>query len=260
MHIATLSDLNNKAKIGEDEKASLICSLRILQDDVNHQAEQWSINKNSRSSKKKDGARSTKTSAHDEYESNNPFGVNKFNSLVIEDPLINDDPVNGLNKKETSQNSNGKSNQKKLKKSKESKELKNQNQNAPDRPTTDNGGSTSLNNNTIIVGDPMLKMLNAGRMRRSMGQNVVIKTFPGAKTSDMKHYVQPALLPKPKRMIIHVGTNDISKGAEPKTVVNGIEDLCKGIVNSNKSIQIAISEIIIIDNLELNNKIKTTFK
>ena len=95
----TLSDLNNKAKIAKDEKASLICSLRILQDDVNHQAEQWSINKNSRSSKKKDGARSTKTSAHDEHESNNPFGVNKFNSLVIEDPLINDDPVNGLNKK-----------------------------------------------------------------------------------------------------------------------------------------------------------------
>jgi hypothetical protein len=103
----------------------------------------------------------------------------------------------------------------------------------------------------------MLKMLNAGRMRRSIGQNVVIKTFPGAKTSDMKHYVQPALLTKPKRMIIHVGTNDISKGAEPKAVVNGIEDLCKGIVNSNKSIQIAISEIIIRDNLELNTKIKT---
>ena len=63
----TLSDLNNKAKIAKDEKASLICSLRILQDDINHQAEQWSINKNSRSGKKKDGARSTKTSAHDEY-------------------------------------------------------------------------------------------------------------------------------------------------------------------------------------------------
>ena len=236
------------------KKQSLICSLRILQDDVNHQAEQWSINKNSRSGKKKDGARSTKTSAHDEHESNNPFRVNKFNSLVIEDPLINDDPVNKLNKKETSQNANGKSNQKKLKKS---KELKNQNQNAPDRSTTDNGGSISQNNNTIIVGDSMLKMLNAGRMRRFIGQNVVIKTFPGAKTSYMKHYVQPALLMKPKRMIIHVGTNDISKGAEPKAVVNGIEDLCKGIVNSNKSIQITISEIIIRDNLELATKIKT---
>ena len=125
----TLSDLlNNKVKIAEDEIASLICSLRILQDDVNHQTEQWSINKNSRSGKKKDGARSTKTSAHDEFESNNPFGMTKFNSLVIEDPLINDDPVNELNKKETSQNANRKSNQKKLKKSKESKELKIQNQ------------------------------------------------------------------------------------------------------------------------------------
>jgi hypothetical protein len=124
---------------------------------------------------------------------NTLFGVNKFNSLVIEDPLINDDPVNELNKKETNQNISGKSKQKKLKKSKESKELKNQN--APDRPTTDNGGATSQNNesesrkpdnNTIIVGDSMLKMLNAGRMRRSIGQNVVIKTFPGAKTSYMK--------------------------------------------------------------------------
>jgi hypothetical protein len=37
---------------------------------------------------------------------------------VIEDPLINDDPVNELNKKETNQNISGKSKQKKLKKSK----------------------------------------------------------------------------------------------------------------------------------------------
>ncbi len=183
-----LSDLNNKAKIAEDEKASLICALRILQDDVNHQAEQRSINKNSRSGKKKDGARSTKTSAHDEYESGNPLGVNKFNPLVIEDAVINDE----LDGKETSQDAKGKpkekkeKNQKKLKKSRESNELKNRN--APDPNTTDNDESTSQNNNTIIVGDSMLKMLNAGRMRRSVGQNVVIKTFPGAKTSDMKHY------------------------------------------------------------------------
>ena len=113
------------------------------------------------------------------------------------------------------------------------------------------------NNNTIIVGDSMLKMLNAGRMRRSIGENAVIKTFPGAKISDMKHYVQPALLTKPKRIVIHVGTTDISKSTEPKAVVNGIEDMCKGIVNSNKSIQIAISEIIFRDNLELNTKIET---
>ncbi len=106
------------------------------------------------------------------------------------------------------------------------------------------------NNNTIIVGDSMLKMLNSERMRRSIGENAVIKTFPGAKTSDMKHYVQPALLTKSKRIVIHVGT-------EPKAVVNGIEDLYKGIVNSNKSIQIAISEIIFRDNLELNIKIET---
>ena len=89
---------------------------------------------------------------------------------MIEDSLINDDPVNELNKKETSQNANGKSNQKKLKKSKESKELKNQNQNAPDRPTI---------------------------------------------TNDL--------------MVIHVGIYHISKGAEPKAVVNGIVDLCEGI-------------------------------
>jgi cell shape-determining protein MreC len=52
-----------------------MCALRILQNDVNHQAEQWAINKNSRSGKKKDGARSTKTSVHNEHESGNPLGV-----------------------------------------------------------------------------------------------------------------------------------------------------------------------------------------
>ena len=118
---------HNNAKIAEHEKASLLA----------------------------------KTSAHDEYESNNPFGVNKYNTLVIEDSLINDDPVNELNKKRNQRKRQRKVEPEEIK---ESKELKNQNQNARDRPTTDNGGSTSQNNITIIVGDSMLKMLNVGRM------------------------------------------------------------------------------------------------
>ena len=57
----TLADLNNKAKIAENEKASLVCALSILQDDSKHasfakpnqQTAQWRLQEN-RHSKKND--------------------------------------------------------------------------------------------------------------------------------------------------------------------------------------------------------------
>jgi hypothetical protein len=40
-----------------------------------------------------------------------------------------------------------------------------------------------------IVGDSMIKYVNPSKLRKSIKQNVHVKTFPGAKVSDMHHYV-----------------------------------------------------------------------
>ena len=39
---------------------------------------------------------------------------------------------------------------------------------------------------------------------------VVVKSFSGAKSSCMNHYIQPTLDQQPENIIIHCGTNDLS--------------------------------------------------
>jgi hypothetical protein len=283
-----LSDMKAKINDLENEKSSLITVIKILQEDQPQDNEKiWRYATNG-SKQKNQSARTTSPTTLDNEEqlrTNNRYSILSVSDNEDEDYHHKEKQCSAEANQNTSTQNNpgspttlnkqpqGRSKPELANKDRANENSKHRNQDGKgkkaykeakrvERPTEQErrhliDGDSTINNNTIIVGDSMLKMLNVGRMRRSVGQNVVIKTFPGAKTSDMKHYVQPAVLMKPKRMVIHVGTNDISKGAEPKAVVNGIEDLCKGIVNSNKSIQIAISEIITRDNLELNTKIKT---
>ena len=58
-----------------------------------------------------------------------------------------------------------------------------------------------------IVGDSILKYVNLAKLRKSLKQNVNVKTFPGAKVADMHHYVQTTLAYAPYYLIMHVGTN-----------------------------------------------------
>ncbi len=49
--------------------------------------------------------------------------------------------------------------------------------------------SKSTEGPIAILGDSMLKKLSPSRLRRSTGKKIIVKTFPGATTSDMKHYI-----------------------------------------------------------------------
>ena len=44
------------------------------------------------------------------------------------------------------------------------------------------------NNVTAIVGDSMLKFIDARKLRHSTNMKVAVKTFPGARIEDMMHY------------------------------------------------------------------------
>jgi hypothetical protein len=61
-------------------------------------------------------------------------------------------------------------------------------------------------------------MLNPSRLRRTIGRKTIVKTFPGASVSDMKHYVKPTLDKNPELIVLHVGTNDIHL-KEPEEIV-----------------------------------------
>ena len=54
-----------------------------------------------------------------------------------------------------------------------------------------NASSSKSTEGPIAMLDSMLKKLSPSRLRRSTGKKIIVKTFPGTTTSDMKHYIKP---------------------------------------------------------------------
>ena len=74
----------------------------------------------------------------------------------------------------------------------------------------------------MILGDSMVKNIHSWKLRAALKQNVVVRSFPGAKTSDMMHYVKPAADENPDLFIIHCGTNDLRSETSVEAVANNI--------------------------------------
>ncbi|CAB3993600.1 Hypothetical predicted protein, partial [Paramuricea clavata] len=110
--------------------------------------------------------------------------------------------------------------------------------------------------NVAIVGDSMLKHINPTQLRRSTRSfNTQIKTFPGAKVSDMEYYVKPTLARTPDHLILHVGTNDVRQST-PQEITNAISMLGQQIKKELPTTNLAISEVITRnDDPSLNTKI-----
>ena len=53
-------------------------------------------------------------------------------------------------------------------------------------------------------------------------ERVVVKSFAGATTSDMSHYVKPTLNKKPDQIILHAGTNDIGNYPLAKSPITSL--------------------------------------
>ena len=70
-------------------------------------------------------------------------------------------------------------------------------------------------------------------------KKVVVKSFRGATTSQMKWHIKPTTEQNPKNIILHYGTNDINDDADPQNIAEGIVELAKSITkycNSHVSV------------------------
>ena len=65
------------------------------------------------------------------------------------------------------------------------------------------------NDTAVIIGDSIIKGLHNDLLSRATQRRVTVRSFPGASSSDMKHYLQPSLQLKPSEIILHAGTNDL---------------------------------------------------
>ncbi|CAB4018170.1 Werner syndrome ATP-dependent helicase-like [Paramuricea clavata] len=104
-----------------------------------------------------------------------------------------------------------------------------------------------------ILGDSMIKHVDAWKLRQSTNK-IIVRTFSGAKTADMKHYIKPTLSLNPKHIIIHTGTNDL-KTKTPADIVRDMASLGKLAKQHNSKIDVSLSEVIVRnDKSNLNNK------
>ena len=104
-----------------------------------------------------------------------------------------------------------------------------------------------------ILGDSMIKDLIGSKMSNS--RSVSVKSFSGAKTSDMKHYIVPTLSTPPDEIVLHIGTNDIIHSSAQQIIQN-ISEIGDIISEASSETKVTISNIIKrSDNVNLNQKI-----
>ena len=77
-------------------------------------------------------------------------------------------------------------------------------------PLLSDSSNSILDTTTVILGDSKIQNLQGYKLGKEIGKHVVVKSFRGATTHDMKSYIQPTIDNSPERICLHVGTNDLS--------------------------------------------------
>ena len=114
------------------------------------------------------------------------------------------------------------------------------------------------NNNTrkeiTVIGNSMVKFLRSDEMS-SDNNTVSVMKHPGSTTGDMVDYVRPVPRKKPDVIIMHIGTNDLTKGvntmSKVRKIVNAIQE-----VDSTRNIQLGFSSIVQRADKEYSKEIK----
>ena len=71
-----------------------------------------------------------------------------------------------------------------------------------------------------IIGDSMVKHITGSGI--SENDQVQVKTYPGATTDDIIDYIKPTIRQKPEIVIIHSGTNDLTKDVNTMSSVRKV--------------------------------------
>lgn len=253
-----MSDLHTRVKDVENEKSSLITAIKLLQSDAEQiKKDKWqTINRTGR--KAKNPERTPRASQDPDIEI-----TNRFETLSV-----SDDDNTELDKREevTKPRSNRVQSRKKI--SDEDKEAgrvlgrvnltnKKRINASPD------GLNDDVTTTTVIVGDSLVKHLEARRLKRSIKkgkQKLYVETYRGVTTDAIKHHVKPCLAKKPDRIILHVGTNDLNN-KDAKQTADSIASICLDINKECPTTKVAISELIYRDdNPEYTEKVKQVNK
>ena len=92
----------------------------------------------------------------------------------------------------------------------------------------------------VIIGDSLLNGLEENKMRRR--HDIQIRPHPGASSLDISDHIKPIMRRNPDCVIVHTGTNDITKHED---TINNIEKLVNEAKRISPSTNLVLSELII---------------
>ena len=107
----------------------------------------------------------------------------------------------------------------------------------------------------MLVGDSIIKQIQGWKLGKKVGHRVVVKSFSGATTSDMKHYLKPTLEKTPQQILLHVETNDL-QDQNPNVVVDNAVELARKI-ESETNARIILSELVARSDNVSSDSVKT---
>ena len=105
-----------------------------------------------------------------------------------------------------------------------------------------NGKSTQKRDEVIVCGDSILNNI-VGNGLSNKSAKVTVRNFPGANSDDMLHHIRPLLKRKPKHIILHIGTNDIT--SDGCNTAKNLDAIRKLIQDHSPSTELTMSEVLI---------------
>ena len=108
----------------------------------------------------------------------------------------------------------------------------------------------------MVIGDSIVTYLRSGELSSS-DKSISIMKHPGCSSEDMVDYVKPVARKKPDALIIHEGTNDLTRGVNAIKKVRKCVEVIRELGNTEK-IQIGFSSIIQRADKDFSNQIKET--
>ena len=97
---------------------------------------------------------------------------------------------------------------------------------------------------TVIFGDSLLKNVRGWELKKRCHKNeqIYVKCFPGATTTDLKSYCIPSIEKDPECIVLHIGTNDLKSKKSEVDIAEEIVNLAKSV--KNKDIEVKISGLV----------------
>ena len=225
---ATIKKLEARISELQNDKASLITAIKIVQEDngqsqtmaTQEDANPWAEAKTKAKAKGNIKRKNKKKRKHDDHD--NPGELN-----------ANTNPANSDNNRYESLADLP------------TKETNNVNlyedhQQIPKDTENNNADSTNSPSKVIIAGDSITKHLNGFKMSTAKTK-VQVSTFPGCTTLDMKDHINPILRKKPDKLIVHVGTNNLRGRETPAKCAEEIISLAKAIKSNLPTTTVAVS-------------------